>query len=143
MLTVASAIVRTLAPIQETRVSAKISGCMLLSHVHALESQFNESGALLIGVQGGGAGGGRLGAGVCCLVLVAAASENGSNGIQAWFHTSFGPEFLAVNVVNPRLMAVAAKLSKLSVFVTLIVGHAPTSVSGLEDRSNFFVKQAI
>ena len=36
------------------------------------------------------------------------------------------PEFLAVNVVNPRLMAVAAKLSKLSVFVTLVVGHAPT-----------------
>ena len=35
-------------------------------------------------------------------------------------------------------MAVAAKLSKLSVFVTLIVGHAPTSVSDLDDRSNFF-----
>ena len=34
-------------------------------------------------------------------------------------------------------MAVAAKLNKLSVFVTLIVGHAPTSVSDLEDRSNF------
>ena len=73
-------------------------------------------------------------------MVVAAASENGSHGVQAWFHKSLGPEFLAVNVVNPRLMAVAAKLSK---FVTLIVGHAPTSPSDLKDRSNFFVKQAI
>ena len=70
-------------------------------------------------------------------MVVAAASENGSYGFQAWFHKSLGPEFLAVNVVNPRLMAVAAKLSKWSVFVTLIVGHAPTSVSDLEDGSNF------
>ena len=73
-----------------------------------------------------------------CVYYQTAASENGSNGVQAWFHKSLGPEFLAVNVGDPRLMAVAAKLSKLSVFVTLIVGHAPTSVSDLEDRSNFF-----
>ena len=46
MLTVAIATVRTLAPTQETRGYAKISGCMLLSRVHASESQFNESGAL-------------------------------------------------------------------------------------------------
>ena len=75
--------------------------------------------------------------GVYYQMVVAAASENGSYGVQAWFHKSLGPEFLVVNVVNPRLMAVAAKLSKLSVIVTLIVGHAPTSVSDLEDRSNF------
>ena len=48
------------------------------------------------------------------------------------FTNLLDPKFLAVNVVNPRLMAGAAKLSKLSVFVTLIVGHAPTSVSDLE-----------
>ena len=138
MLTVASANVRTLAPKQETRGYAKISGCMLLSRVHALESQFNESGALIIGVQEGRAKEEQLRAGVYYQMVVAAASENGSYGVQAWFHKSLGPEFLAVNVVNPRLMAVAAKLSKLSVFVTLIVGHAPTSVSDLEDRSNFF-----
>ena len=57
------------------------------------------------------------------------------------FTKSLGPEFLAVNVVNPRLMAVAATLSKLSVFVTLIVCHAPTPVSDLEDRSFFFFRQ--
>ena len=90
---------------------------MLLSRVHALE-QFNEEE--------------QLRASVCCqMVVVAAASENGSYGVQAWFRKSLGPEILAVNVVNPPLMAVAAKLSKLSVFVTLIVGHAPTSVSDL------------
>ena len=40
MLTVASADVRTLAPKQETRGYAKISGCMLLGRVYALESQW-------------------------------------------------------------------------------------------------------
>ena len=108
-----------------------------------MESQFNETGALTIGVQEGRAKEEQLRAGVHNLMVVAAASENRSYGVQAWFRTSLGPEFLAVNVVNPRLMAVAVKLSKLSVFVTLIVGHAPTSVSNLKDRSNFFVKQAI
>ena len=71
-------------------------------------------------------------------MVVAAASEKGSYGVQAWFRKSLGPEFLAVNVVNPRLKALAAKLSKLSVFVTLNVGHAPTLVSDLEDRSTLF-----
>ena len=116
MLTVASANVRTLAPKQESRGYAKISGCMLLSRVHALESQFNESGALILGVQEGRAKE-QLRAGVCYQMVVAAASENGSYGVQAWFHKSLGPEFLAVNVVNPRLMAVAAKLSKLSICI--------------------------
>ena len=143
MLTVSSADVRTLAPKQETRGHAKISGCMLLSRVHASESQFKESGALVIGVQEGRAKEEQLRAGFYYQMVVAAASENGSYGGQAWFHKSLGPEFLAVNVGNPRLLAVAAKLGKLSVFVTLIVGHAPTSLSDLEDRSNFFVKQAI
>ena len=92
----------------------RIWGCMHLSRVHALESQFNESGALVIGVQEGRAKEEQLRAGVYYQMVVAAASENGSYGVQAWFHKSLGPEFLAVNVVNPRLMAVAAKLSKLS-----------------------------
>ena len=35
------------------------------------------------------------------MLTVAAASENGCCGVQAWFHKSLGPEFLAVNVVNP------------------------------------------
>ena len=74
-------------------------------------------------------------------MVVSAASVNGSYGVQAWFYKSLGPEFLAVNVVSSRLMAVAAKLSKVPVFVTLVVGHAPTSVSDSEDRSNFFIKQ--
>ena len=138
MLTVASDNVRTLAPKQETRGYAKISGCMLLSRVHALESQFNDSGALIIGVQDGRAKEEQLRAGVFYQMVVSAASVNGSYGVQAWFHKSLGPEVLAVNVVNPRLLAVAAKLSKVSVCVTLVVGHAPTSVSDLEDRSNFF-----
>ena len=85
----------------------------------------------------------QLRASVDYQMVVAAASENGSYGVQAWFRKSLGPGFLAFNVVNPRLMAVAATLSKLSVFVALIVGHAPTSVLDLEDRSSFFVKQAI
>ena len=142
MLKVASANVRILAPKQEARGYAQISGCMLLSRVHALESQFNESG-VLISVQKGRAKEEQLRAGVYYQVVVAAASENGSYGIQAWFHKSLGPEFLAGNAVNPRLMAVAAKLNKLSVFVKLIVGHAPTSVCYLEEVSYFFVKQAI
>ena len=108
-----------------------------------MESQFNECGALVIGVQEGRAKEEQFRSGVYYQMVVATASENGSYGVQAWFRKSLGPEFLAVDVVNPRLMAVAAKLSKLSVFVTLIVGHAPKSVSDLEDRSNFFVKQAI
>ena len=112
MLTVASATVRILAPKQETRGYAKISGCMLLSRVHALESQLNESGALILGVQEGRAKEEQWRAGVHHQMVVTAASENGSYGFQAWFHKSLGPEFLAVNVVNPRLMAVAAELSK-------------------------------
>ena len=142
MLTLASSNVRTLAPKQETRGYAKISGCMLLSRVHALESHFNDSGALIIGVEEGRVKEEQLRAGVYYQMVVA-PSENGSYEVQAWFHKSLGPECLAVNVVNPRLMAVAAKLSKLSVFVTLIVSHAPTSVSDSEDGGNFFVKQAI
>ena len=78
MLTVASANVRTLAPKREARGYAKISGCMLLSRVHALESQFNESGALIIGVQEGRAKEEQLRAGVYYQMVVAAASENGS-----------------------------------------------------------------
>ena len=94
----------------------------------------------IIGVQEGRTKEEQLRAGVHYQMVVATASENGSYGAQAWFHNSLGPEFLAVNVVNPRLMAVASKLSlsELSVFVTLIVGHALTSVSDLEDPSNFF-----
>ena len=88
MVTVVSANVRTLAPKQETRGYAKISGCMLLSCVHALESQFNESGALVIGVQEGRAKEEQLRAGVYYQVVVTAASENGSYGFQAWFHKS-------------------------------------------------------
>ena len=107
MLTVASANVTK----QETRGYAKISGCMLLSRVHALESQFNEAGALKIGVQEGRAKEEQLRAGVYNQMVVAAASGNGNYGVQAWFRKSLGFEFLAVNVVNPRLMAVAAKHS--------------------------------
>ena len=82
---------------------------MLLSRVHALESQFNESGALVISVQEGRAKKEQLRAGVCYQMVVAAASENGSYGVQAWFHKSLGPEFLAVNVVYPRLMVVGLR----------------------------------
>ena len=63
---------------------------------HGLESQFTESGALIVGVQEGRAKEEQLRAGVYNQMEVAAASENGGHGVQAWFHQSLGPEFLAV-----------------------------------------------
>ena len=141
VLTVAGANVRTLAPKQEVRGCARISGCMLLVRVHALESQVNEAGPLIISVQEGGAKEEQLRAGVYYQMVVAAASESGSYGVQAWFQKSLGPEFLSVNVVSPRLMAVVVKLKELSVFVTLVVGRAPTSVSDLEVWCFFFFRQ--
>ena len=58
---------------------------MLLSRVHALESHFNDSGALIIGVQEGRVKEEQLRAGVCYQMVVA-PSENGSYEVQAWFH---------------------------------------------------------
>ena len=96
-----------------------------------------EAGTLIIGIQERRVKEEQLRAGVCYQMVVAADSENGSSGVQAWFHKLLGPEFLAINVISPRLMAVAAKLNKLSVFDTLVVGHAPTSASDLEVRAIF------
>ena len=58
---------------------------MLLSRVHALESQFNESEPLMVGVQDGRAKEEQKRAGVYYQMV---ASENGSYGVQAWFHMS-------------------------------------------------------
>ena len=94
MLTVASATVGTLAPKQETRGYAKISGCMLLRRVHALESQFNGSGALIIGVQEGRAKEEQLRAAVYCQMVVAAASEMGAMESRFGFTNLLYPSFL-------------------------------------------------
>ena len=94
MLTVASANVRTLAPKQETRGYAKVSGCMLLSRVHALESQFNESGSVIIRVQEGRAKEEQLRAGVYYQMVVAAASEMGAMVSRLGFTNLLDPSFL-------------------------------------------------
>ena len=93
MLTVASANVRTLAPKQETRGYAQISACMLLSRVHALESQFNESGALFIGAQEGRTKEEQLRAGVYCQ-MVRQPRKMGAMESRPGFTNLLGPSFL-------------------------------------------------
>ena len=70
---------------------------MLLSRVHALESQFNESEPLMVGVQDGRAKEEQKRAGVYYQMV---ASENGRYGVQTWFHMSSKKKSLNLQEAN-------------------------------------------
>ena len=114
-----------------------ISGCMLLSRVHAFESQFNESGALKFGVQEVRAKEEQFRAGVCYQMVVAAATGNGSYGVQAWFRVS------CCQHGQPSSDGCCCEIEQVvGLRDILIGGSSPTSETDLEDRS-ILVKQAI
>ena len=135
-ITLASANVQTLLPHQGDRSYAKNTVNSLLSKVEALETQFVSQCFDVVGVQEGRARSSGERVGTKYRMLSAAATSEGSLGVQPWIRLGIRARVMLWREVNPRLMRASTALDN-GAALTVVVAHAPHMGADAAAKTSF------
>ena len=133
-LCVATANVRTLLPHQDKCSYANVTGVLMLSKVQILEQQFYDAGIHVIGVQEGRAPVSQERVGHSYRMLIAAADQSGSYGVQLWVKLDVSVRLW--REVGPRLLYAVVRRS--GVEVGFVVGHAPHESAACKSKDEWW-----